>query len=379
MGKIKLLYGLEAAGGGALKHLVYLVTRLDKESFAVTVILSDSRNENITEEIEKMQNTGAKVLLLPMCKNINPGKDLLTLFKLISFLKREKYNILHAHSSKAGGLFRLAAWICKVPFIYYTPHCFYFQGKRGLKKYFFVLLERCLSKLTTRIIVSEGERNEIINNKITRFSKIININNAIDFDEYLQSREIAVTKSALNIPVDTFVVGAIGRLAPQKDWETYIYAANEVLKKHPQVKFLIVGDGEQRVELQKLIFDLNIESKVILTGYIKDIYKIYEIIDVYVNTSLWEGLPYVFLEAMKYQKPIVATDTGNDTTILHGKSGFINPVKDYHSIAQKIIMLVENKQMAIHMGKRGTDWLVKKYSFDLFIEHHDKLYKTNHL
>jgi glycosyltransferase involved in cell wall biosynthesis len=378
MGKTKILYGLEASGGGALKHVVYLVTKINASDFDITVILSNSRKQDISDEIRKMEKAGAKILLFPMCRNIHPIKDFLLFMRVFLHIKKNNYDIVHAHSSKAGGLFRPAAWLCNVSSICYTPHCFYFQGKTGIRKFIYLIIEKLLCKISTCIIVSEGEKKEIIKNKMTSTSKVVNINNAIDFDEYKQYKEITQTKKHLGIPNESFVTGAIGRLVPQKDWNTYIYAANEVLKTHPNTIFLIVGEGELQSEIQNLIMKLHIKEKIILTGYFHEVNKIYGIIDVFVNTSLWEGLPYVFLEAMKYQKPIISTNTGNDTTIIHEENGFISPLKDYHDIANKITMLIEDKQMLVSMGKKGIELLTQKYSFKLFINKHEELYKKKY-
>lgn len=375
MAKIKLLYGLEAAGGGALKHLVYLVTRLDRKMVDITVVLSVSRKENVTTAMDKMREAGATIILIPMSRNINPVKDLITVLKLLSVLKRGKYDIVHAHSSKAGVLFRIAGWLRRVPQRYYTPHCFYFQGKTGFEKLFFVTIERLLANITTGIIVSENEQKEMLRNKVAPASKIININNAIDFDEYRQKAEITGTKQAIGIKENAFIVGAVGRLVPQKDWETYIYAAYEVIEKYPETVFLIIGEGDLYNELQELIYELDLAGKIILTGYIEEIHKMYEIMDVFVSTSLWEGLPYVYLEAMNYKKPIVATNIGNDTVVIHEENGFISPVKDYYSISARIISLIENKHLAVQMGEKGNSQLTRKYSFELFIRRHEELYK----
>lgn len=195
MRKLKILYGLEAVGGGALKHLVYLATNLDHTIFEITIILSEPRNESIDSQIDSLKKSGANLIMLNMCRNINLFKDLWVLLKLIALIFKGKYDIVHAHSSKAGGLFRFAAYLCNIPAIYYTPHCFYFQGKSGLKKIKFVWLEKILAKLTTMLIVSESERKAAIENKITNNSKILNINNAIDFDEYQQYNETKTTKA----------------------------------------------------------------------------------------------------------------------------------------------------------------------------------------
>jgi glycosyltransferase involved in cell wall biosynthesis len=373
MSKIKILYGLEAAGGGALKHLVYLVTRLNNNQFDITVIISNKRQENIDNEIWKMKYYGAEVILMPIKRNIH-FTDLLILIKLIFHIGKNKYDIVHAHSSKAGILFRFAAFLNRVPQIYYTPHCFYFQGKKGILKWILIWIEKLFGKITNGIVVSVGEQKEILKFHIVPQKKIININNAIDFDEYSQSEEIRETKRQLNIADHHFVVGAIGRLVQQKDWKTYIYAANEVLREYKNVTFLIIGAGELHLELKKLITNLHLENKVILTGQINDIHKIYGIIDAFVNTSLWEGLPYVFLEAMRYKKPIVATDTGNETTILNEETGFISPVKGFKEIANNIMILIKDKKLAFDMGLKGNELLTEKYSFELFIKQHESLY-----
>jgi glycosyltransferase involved in cell wall biosynthesis len=374
MPKIKILYGLEAAGGGALKHLVYLVTNLSGKDFDITVILSNKRSENIENEIWKMKYYGINVILMPIKRNIHIY-DLIILIKLFFHIRGSKYDIIHAHSSKAGILFRITAWLNNVPKIYYTPHCFYFQGKRGIKKWLFIIPEKILGLITSGVIVSDGEKRAMLTYNIVPERRIININNAIDFDEYALSKEIKKTKEKFGIKDDHAVVGAIGRLVHQKDWKTYIFAANEVVKKYSNVVFLIIGTGDLLLQIKKTINELNLEKKIILTGYMKDIYKVYGMIDVYVNTSLWEGLPYVFLEAMKYKIPIVATATGNEATIIHEETGFISPIKDYKAIADKIILLIQNKKLALEMGLKGNKWLTQKYSFELFIQQHEMIYR----
>lgn len=375
MKKIKILYGLEAAGAGALKHVTYLAARLDSNKFDITIILSDQRHENIDGEMLKLVKAGIKIIILPIKRSIGIS-DIGMLFRLIFHIRKFKYDIVHAHSSKAGGLFRIAAWLNNVPKIYYTPHCFYFQGKKRLKQRFFILLEKILGYITTVIIVSENEQRELIRYKIIAPEKALNINNAIDFNDYQQIKEFLETRKRYGLKSESVIVGAIGRLTSQKDWDTYVYAAYEVLKRYPEVEFLIVGEGELYNEIKKLIFSLNLEENVILTGYVSNIYEVYGIIDIYVNTSLWEGLPYVMLEAMRYKKPIVATDTGNGTVVLHESTGFITPVKDYKSIAQQIIYLIENKKLALKMGETGNELLTEKYSFDNFIKEHENLYST---
>jgi len=373
--KIKIIYGLEAVGGGALKHLTYLVTRLNKEHFDIVVVLSNQRKDQSEFEIEQMINSGVNVIFLPIPKRIHIIKDFWITIKIFSILRKGNFDIIHAHSSKAGGIFRVAAFILGSRNVLYTPHCFYYQGKVGFKRSIFLNIEKILAKLSSFIIVSENEKKEILKYKIIKKDRIQNINNAIDFNEYQHSIEINTTLKEFNIPKGYFIVGSIGRLTHQKDWETFVFAANEVLKKYPKTVFIITGDGELKNEIKKLIFTLGLERNIMLTGYVQEIHKILGIMDIFVSTSLWEGLSYVILEAMSYKKPVIATDTGNEYVIEHKISGFITPVKDYHTIASKISELINDKQKAMKMGKEGKNILIQKYSFEFFINRHEELYR----
>lgn len=375
MKKIKILFGLEAVGGGALKHLTYLVTHLNKVQFDITVILSSRRNEDAAEDINKIVGSGATLVYLSINRKIDVYSDCKNIAQLVTILKNDKFDIIHAHSSKAGGVFRIAAFIAGRKNILYTPHCFYFQGLSGLKRWVFITMEKILAKATTYIIVSEGEMKDSIEKRIAPESRLLNINNAIDFNDYMHESETNATLGKYGIPEGKFIVGAIGRLTLQKDWETFIFAAGEVLKKHPETIFIITGDGELKNEVKKLIFKMGLEKNIILTGFVSEIHKIFGIMDVFVNTSLWEGLPYVILEAMKFKKPVIATDTGNEGLISHEKSGFITPVKDYKTIAEKISELIEDKKKIVQMGKEGSEILTRKYSFVVFIKKHMELYE----
>src|SRR5690606_14290616 len=141
--------------------------------------------------------------------------------------------------------------------------------------YLFKLYEIILAKISSKIIVSESECKVAIENKIANKNKFQIINNAIYFEEYDLINSNKKTLLEFGIKEDHFLVGSIGRLTHQKDWKTYILTANEVLKKHPKTVFLIVGDGEEEIELKIFTKKLNLASQVIFTGFVKDIHKIY--------------------------------------------------------------------------------------------------------
>jgi len=372
MKKLRILYGLEAAEGGVLKHLLYLTSNLDVRRFDITVILSDLRG-NIEEEIAVMKSNNVRIMKVPMMRSISPFRDLVAFVRIFSLLGNG-YDVVHAHSSKAGALFCVAAWLRRVPKIYYTPHCFFFQGKTGLYKFVFTLLERLIGLFYTGLIVSDNEQREAIAHRLTPLSKIHNINNAIKFDDYARVERSTNLRKSFGVGPDDILVGAIGRLTLQKDWFTYIYVAMEVVAKQPRVKFMIVGDGELMDSIKHLVRTLNLQDNVMITGYIKDIHRIYSILDVFVSTSRWEGLPYVFLEAMYYKLPIIATDTGNGAAIINGKTGYLVALKDYQALAYHISCLISDSRACAQMGINALTHLKNKYSFKVFIERHERLY-----
>lgn len=368
--RIKILYGLEAASGGALKHLIYLTTHLDKNIFDITVILSP-RLRDAELEIDKLKAIGIKIIEISMCREVSLVKDCISLCKIIRFLHVHTFDIVHSHSSKAGVYFRVAAWINKVPLIVYTPHCFYFQSKSGMSKTIFELLERFLGFITDRIIVSENEKNECVNSKIVPFTKLLNINNAINFNDYTEHDKV-VALATLGLQEDAIVIGAIGRLVKQKNFLTLINAANELVKSTSNLYFVIAGSGELYDSLQSKINDYGLEEKVLLIGHQTEISKIYSAIDIFVSTSLWEGLPYVMLEAMWYRKPIITTDLKYGENFTETEC-LVQP-GDTFSLCKKLDILIKDKGLCESIGRRNRITAQSKFSFKEFIRLHEELY-----
>jgi glycosyltransferase involved in cell wall biosynthesis len=374
MNRIKILFGLEATEGGALRHLVFLVTNLNRELFDVTIVLSNNRLKYKSRDLEKLEKSNIAIRYISMSREVNLFKDLFALFKIWALIRINNYDVVHAHSSKAGFLFRIAAWLNKVKTIIYTPHCFYFQGLEGFKRLVFLKIEKFLSLVTNYIIVSKMEKKAALKVGLCPGDKLVNINNAIDFDENKVVKNLKQVKNELGIEGDT-VVGAIGRLTRQKDWKTYILAAKEVLELYPDIKFLIVGEGEQKDELKTLIFDLDLQNKVMMTGYIEEIEKIYAVIDIYVSSSLWEGLPYVFLEAMHHRKPIVATNLGHEELVEDGINGYLVPKQNYKVLSSRIVSLISQKQKLKQYGENSKLLIqTDRYCFKKFISEHTRIY-----
>lgn len=306
--KIKLLYALESAGGGTLKHVHYLATRLPSEQFEITVILPTKKYEQETEAvIEQMLLKGVCIQTIPMSKSIT-CKDFYSLYRIYRYLKKHPYDIIHAHSSKAGALFRVAAWLTHRPVTLYTPHCFYFNAKTGWLRRVYGLSERMLGRLTDVIILSHTEKTAILEQNIRPLQKIVVINNVIDTEEYRHYARTAV-RAQFQIPDRHRVVIGVGRLVKQKNWELFIDMARLVLCRNADYHFLIAGEGPLHAALAARIEKYGLTGHIQLIGYVEDISRIYSVGDLFVSTSQWEGLPYTYLEAAYFHLPMIITYT----------------------------------------------------------------------
>lgn len=383
MQKKKILLCLEATEGGALKHIIYLATKLDREKFDITVCLSTLRSPQIFPAIATLKNLGIAVVEIQMVRNISPVPDLLAFLKIFFLLGRERFGIVHAHSSKAGALFRVAAWCFNTPMIVYTPHCFYFQGKKGLKRNLFILLEKVLARTTHAIIVSKNEEKEAIAAGLCDRRKLYNINNAIDVAEYGHVPGKEEIRTRYGIPVDAIVIGMVGRLEKQKNPALFVHLAKEIHNRHNNTFFILSGHGRLKDDIHRLIRSYRMEDRIMLTGHIEEIRQIYSVLDIYLSTSLWEGQPYSILEAAHFGIPIFTSYDSSFACPIPG-----NPPRTSHEIqasseirssreiVESLCRLIEKKEFIPAMGHAAKELIKSEYSFPQFLEKHENLYQS---
>lgn len=305
MKKIKLLYAIGPNQGGAFKNVTDLATNLNDENLEISIVTSTGMQTLDTQRaISKINKKKIPVDYIYMTRRISPT-DLISLIRIYIYLKTRKFDIVHAHSSKAGALFRLAAFCARIPIVIYTPHCYYFTACKGIKRYCYRFLEHWLNFFTDITVISGTEQAPAKECGIVP-AKIVIIDNAIDFTEYARVPTLAVKKT-LNIPADHAVIIGIGRLVKQKNWNLFIEAAKKVLLRQEKTTFLIAGDGPLKEQLTKQIRQACLTSRIKLIGYIENISMLYSIADLFVSTSAWEGLPYTYLEALYFETPMVIT------------------------------------------------------------------------
>ena len=343
--------------GGAQEHVMYLCDLLDRKRFQVKLI-SGPQTGREGESITEVKKRDIDLIILPeLVREINPTKDLLALVKLAKYIRKENFDIVHTNTSKAGILGRLAAKLAGTPVIIHTVHGWAYHNQMGKRRRgLYVTLEKWAEKFTHKFItVSDLNIKKGLADGIGSESKYVTIHSGIDLNRFDPSNlDSKNKKRQWNIDPSNKVVGSVTRLSEQKAPADFVRMANEILKNYPKVSFLLVGDGPLKEEIQNLIDRLKISKKVILTGVRHDIPELLAVMDVFVLSSLWEGLPRVFPQAMAMGLPIVATNVdGAPEAVKDGINGFLVPPKDFTTLAQRTLQLIENPGLARKMGEAG--------------------------
>ena len=373
MQKINLLYVITKLElGGAQKQLLSLINYLDKQRYSLFLITAQDgiliKNALSIKDLKLIKSRCLE-------RAINPFKDLLALYQIYNFLKRNKINIVHTHSSKAGILGRWAARLAGVKIIIHTVHGWSFnQYQNHLVRRLFIWLERLTALITdTLIVVSYHDWQKGLNNHIGNKHKYRLIRYGIDYREF--SKKNKGLREELGIDNHSLLIGMVSCFKPQKSPQDFIRLAFLVNKVIPKLKFLLVGDGVLRKKIERLISKFNLEDKLILTGWRDDVPRILSAIDIFVLTSLWEGLPISVLEAMAASLPVVATNTGGITEIiLEGKTGFLVSPGDVNHMAKKLTKLLEDEELRSKIGQEVKDSLGNDFLIENMVRNTESLY-----
>lgn len=374
--------------GGAQLNTLYTVGYLNETKFRTLVMRGLGGILENTEKIPPYNQEKSKkgYPFIPhkidsLVRQINPVKDWKAFRELKRLFKEEKVNIVHTHSSKAGILGRWAAKSAGVPVIIHTFHGFGFHDYQNFfVKRFFIFLEQITAKITDKLVaVSEENVKKGLRYKIGKKEQYTVIHSGIKFEAFLDVNvDIEGKKKELGIDINSRVVGMIACFKPQKAPLDFVKMAEIVTREIPDVQFLLVGDGVLRPKLEGLIKEKSLKNKVILTGWRNDVPEIINVFDIFVLTSLWEGLPRVIPEALISGKPVVATAVdGSKEIIEDGENGFLVPPRDVKAMAEKVIFLLKNKEKAEKIGKRGKE-LINNSSFniDVMVKEQEKLYES---
>jgi len=359
--KINILYVYyEPFPSGQSTHVASIINHLDRSKFTPFLVFP----ENFEHIIEKYNFLGLKFIPMSMKKIFWP---LASMKQFVTIIKKYDIQIVHVHSQEASFVARILAKLAGVKKIVYTPQTIDVRNKKlfGLYKIF----ECLLSKITTILIsVNEKDRVRLIQWGISA-NKIKTIYNGIDLNHNMRHERNQ------NIDNESPVILQVGRLSPQKDPVKFIEGAKLVLETFPKAKFLMVGNGPLRNEVEEKISDLELRDKVSVIGYQENVIELLKSADIVTLTSAWEGTPYSILEAMAWGKPVVVTDVNGCAEIVeNGKTGFVSPYADVVDWSQKVVYLLKNPDLAMEYGKAGRLKAEMEFSITKMISSIEQVY-----
>ena len=348
--------------GGAQKVTLMTLERLSRESYQLGLVTGPEGL--LTERAESISDM--EIFRIPsLFRNMHPVKDIRALLDLYLLFRRERPDIVHTHSSKAGILGRWAARLAGVPIVFHTAHGFGFNDdQHPLRKNFFIWLERWTQKITTKmVVVSRANERTAESHRILKPGEAILCRDAISVQEFLAPGPRGRMLSAWGIPPGNMVVGMVACFKPQKCPSDFVDVAACILRDRQDVHFVMAGDGELRREVENQIREHQIEAHISLLGWQHDMPEVYRNLDVVVLTSLWEGLPCVFSEAMAAGLPIVATDVdGAREAIVDQTTGYLHERHDIEGIASSVQTLLDDPDLRRSMGEKGRE---RVFEFDI--------------
>jgi glycosyltransferase involved in cell wall biosynthesis len=357
--------------GGAGRIILRLGQVAQAEGWQVDVLTTDPVFQRVI-----VQNGLGLVNLDVIRREIRPIWDLAGLVRLWNFLRREKYGIVHTHTSKGGFVGRLAARLANVPVIVHTVHGFAFhEQSRYSTRLFFSALERIAARWCDRIVsVSEFHRRWALELKICQPSEILAIPNGI---ASLPDPEIApaALRRQLGARDGDLLILSMARLAADKGLDYLIEAAAMLARHKFHFRVAIAGDGPVRARLEQQSRDLGVADRVTFLGFREDVSDLLAASDLVVLPSLREGLSIALLEAMATGKPIVATSIGSHRELAaQADIARLVPPADAQALSQAILRVANNPALMTGLGTRARALFEGHYKEDRMLSTYKELY-----
>ncbi len=358
--------------GGAQMHVLQLLEALDRSRFEP--ILLTAGEGWLTE---RARERGVRVYpLRHLRRPIHPVHDWRALWEIRGILAREKPDVLHLHSSKAGILGRLAGKLARVPRILFTAHGFSFHERLApLPLQGSVWLERVLAPLSDVIVpVSEYDRERALRFNLCEPMRLQVVLNGIETERFRGDRRHA-TRAALGLEPEDLVIGMVARFAFPKHPEFLLLALQPLLESRPNIRLIFVGSGPDFPRIQLLALELGIAEQVTFLGNREDVPDILAAMDIFTLISRFEGLPMTIIEAMAAGLPVIASDVGGVSELIdEGLTGFCVPSGDEEAIRRAFTRLLDDPERARRMGEAGRARARTEFDTSVMIRRVEALY-----
>jgi glycosyltransferase involved in cell wall biosynthesis len=380
MDRIKVLHVItRLIVGGAQENTMFTAALLDPGRYQVDV-LSGSQTGAEGSLIEEVRERDVPLDILPeLVREISPIKDLPALWKMWQIMRHNKYQVVHTHSSKAGILGRLAARLAGVPVIVHTVHGWGFHDHMspGLRWFYVTLEKMCIRWTDAMIVVTSRDIEKGVRRGIGRKEDYHLIRSALPLDQFDPTRfDGKQVRRELGLPEDARVLGNVGRFSSQKNPLDWVRVASRVAREIPDCHFLLVGDGPLRPKVEQLLEKEGLSERTIMPGLRRDVGRMLSAMDVFLLTSLWEGLPRVIPQALAMRVPVVATGAdGSAEAIEEGSNGFIAEPGDIDRLSARCIQLLKDPQLRQQMGEKGRQSVLEPFDVRTMVRQIDEVYQ----
>ncbi|MBI2387368.1 MAG: glycosyltransferase family 4 protein [Elusimicrobia bacterium] len=360
--------------GGAQQNTLHTVRNLDRDAYEPLLVCG--RGGILDEEV--LSDPSIKVVWVDsLLRDISPFYDLLALLELARIFLAERPAVLHTHSSKAGILGRLAAVLAGVPVVVHTYHGFGFHDRQpAFVKNLYVFLERLCARFTDALVfVSKANVDYAAAHDIVRPKDAVLIRSGVALAGLPAPVDAAKLKMSAGVGMHKLLVVSVGNLKPQKNAGDFVAAAAKVLAEAPEARFVFLGDGPQRRALEARAFALGLEGKVLFLGWRRDAAQWLAAADVFVMTSLWEGLPRALVEAMRSGLPAVCYATDGVTDLIKdGENGFMVEPGDHAALARRVTELLKDESLRERLGAAAAAAIGPEFDIDGMVRSQEALY-----
>jgi glycosyltransferase involved in cell wall biosynthesis len=308
--------------------------------------------------VELSQNKIEFFTIPELKRNISPFDDIRAVYKLYKLMKKEKYHVVHTHSSKTGFLGRIAARLAGIPKIVHTVHGFSFPAaKSKLSKFIFFAME-WLAKFATHELIVLNQSDYDISIKQLKYNEnvVTIVPNGVNVCKFKPN-------SIVNM---TLRIVMVGRLWEQKNPMCLLLASKLLLEKYDNIEIDFIGDGDLRVEMQAYIDLHKLSNKVKILGWSNKVEKLLPSYDLFVLPSLWEGMPLAILEAQACGLPAIVSDIpGNADLVIDGVNGLLFETNNHIQLFKLIEKMYLTDDFRLKLSNKARDIVCQSFSSEI--------------
>lgn len=368
-------------GGAQENTLATIVGLRDKEGLDVRLISGPTTGPEGSLEPVARRIPALLTVIPELIRPLHPWNDVRAYRTLARILRDMRPDLVHTHSGKAGFVGRLAARKANVPIIIHHIHGPSFGPWQGtLPNAIYKTAERIAGRSTDHFFCSAKAMSRLyLSAGIGHPHQYTRVFSGFDVKPFAQASASAAFRSRLGLQTDDFVVGKIGRLAPLKGHADLISAAPEILCSHPKARFLIMGDGMLRAELETRVGKTGLGNAFVFTGVVPPdaVPEYVSNMDCVVHLSYREALSRALPQAMAAGKPVVAYDfDGADEVCLEGETGFVVRRGDIASVAARVIRLAGDPELRTQMGERGKLLVSEAFTIERMVHTQYEIYQN---